>query len=59
MNMLIKLWRGVSEGFEINECFYNDDCNSCKQFEWNWIVLALNIVILMMIAIIYNVVYGV
>ena len=50
---------GVTEGFESNEGFENDDCNSCKKFEWNWIVLVLMIIILMMIVIIYNVVYSV
>ena len=33
-----------------------DDCNTCRKFEWNWIVLSLIIVILMMIIIIYNVI---
>jgi hypothetical protein len=47
---------GVSEGFQNSEGFENEDCNTCKKFEWNWIILVLILIILMMSIIIYNVI---
>ena len=47
---------GVSEGFQNSEVFENEDCNTCKKFEWNWIVLVLILIVLMMSIIIYNVI---
>ena len=33
----------------------DDNCETCKKFEWNWIILVLIVIILLMSIIIYNV----